>query len=312
LTPRRTPSLGWRCHQSRPHPEGDRLFQHVLPLAAAPLKVALILAVAWVANRLVRRAIRRLVGSLGEERGIASLRAPKALARSQELPSLRRQQRAETIGALLASIASLAIWSLAGLSALGTLGLDLAPLIAGAGIVGIALGFGSQNLVRDFISGIFMLLEDQYGVGDVIDAAAATGGVVTGTVEGVGLRTTKLRDVNGTLWHLPNGEIRHVGNSSQGWARALVDVEVAYSADLQDATRVIERVADDLWHDRHWAARMLEEPELWGVEELGPAGVRVRLVVKTRPLEQWSVARELRARIKAAFDRAGIEVPGGA
>jgi small conductance mechanosensitive channel len=262
-----------------------------------------------VANRLVRRAIRRLVGSMGEERGIASLRAPRALARTQELPSLRRLQRAETIGALLASIASLTIWSLAGLSALGTLGLDLAPLIAGAGIVGVALGFGSQNLVSDFISGIFMLLEDQYGVGDVIDAAAPTG-MVTGTVEGVGLRTTRLRDVNGTLWHLPNGEIRRIGNSSQGWARALVDVEVAYSADLQDATRVIERVADDLWHDGHWAARMLEEPELWGVEELGPAGVRVRLVVKTRPLEQWSVARELRARIKAAFDRAGIEVPG--
>ena len=281
----------------------------MLPLAAAPLKVVLILAVAWVANRLVRRAIRRLVGSMGEQRRLASLRAPKALARTQELPSLRRLQRAETIGALLASIASLAIWSLAGLSALGTLGLDLAPLIAGAGIVGVALGFGSQNLVRDFIPGIFMLLEDQYGVGDVIDAAAPTG-VVRGTVEGVGLRTTRLRDVNGTLWHLPNGEIQRIGNSSQGWARALVDVEVAYSADLQDATRAIERVADDLWHDQHWTARLLEEPELWGVEELGPAGVRVRLVVKTRPLEQWSVARELRARIKAAFDRAGIEAPG--
>jgi len=281
----------------------------VLPLAAAPLKVVLILAVAWVANRLVRRAIRRLVGSMGEQRRLASLRAPKALARTQELPSLRRLQRAETIGALLASIASLTIWSLAGLSALGTLGLDLAPLIAGAGIVGVALGFGSQNLVRDFIPGIFMLLEDQYGVGDVIDAAAPTG-VVRGTVEGVGLRTTRLRDVNGTLWHLPNGEIQRIGNSSQGWARALVDVEVAYSADLQDATRAIERVADDLWHDQHWTARLLEEPELWGVEELGPAGVRVRLVVKTRPLEQWSVARELRARIKAAFDRAGIEAPG--
>jgi small-conductance mechanosensitive channel len=309
LTPRRAASLGWGKRAPRTHPEGDRLFQHVLPLAAAPLKVVLILAVAWVANRLVRRAIRRLVGTMGEQRRLASLRAPKALARTQELPSLRRLQRAETIGALLASIASLTIWSLAGLSALGTLGLDLAPLIAGAGIVGVALGFGSQNLVRDFISGIFMLLEDQYGVGDVIDAAAPTG-VVRGTVEGVGLRTTRLRDVNGTLWHLPNGEIQRIGNSSQGWARALVDVEVAYSADLQDATRVIERVADDLWHDQHWTARLLEEPELWGVEELGPAGVRVRLVVKTRPLEQWSVARELRARIKAAFDRAGIEAPG--
>jgi moderate conductance mechanosensitive channel len=262
-----------------------------------------ILLAAWVINRLVRRTIRRLVGAMGEERGLAALRAPTALARTDELPSLRRVQRAETVGALLASVASFGIWTLAGLMALGTMGLDLGPLIAGAGIVGVALGFGSQNLVRDFISGIFMLLEDQYGVGDVVDAGPATG-----TVEGVGLRTTRLRDVNGTLWHIPNGEIRRVGNRSQGWARALVDVEVAYSTDLDAATQVIERVADDMWRDERWAHRILEEPELWGVEELGPDGVRVRLVAKTRPLEQWKVARELRARIKAAFDKAGVEV----
>jgi small-conductance mechanosensitive channel len=262
-----------------------------------------ILLAAWVINRLVRRTIRRLVGAMGEERGLAALRAPTALARTDELPSLRRVQRAETVGALLASVASFGIWTLAGLMALGTMGLDLGPLIAGAGIVGVALGFGSQNLVRDFISGIFMLLEDQYGVGDVVDAGPATG-----TVEGVGLRTTRLRDVNGTLWHIPNGEIRRVGNRSQGWARALVDVEVAYSTYLDAATQVIERAADDMWRDERWAHRILEEPELWGVEELGPDGVRVRLVAKTRPLEQWKVARELRARIKAAFDKAGVEV----
>jgi moderate conductance mechanosensitive channel len=137
----------------------------------------------------------------------------------------------------------------------------------------------------------------------VVDAGPATG-----TVEGVGLRTTRLRDVNGTLWHIPNGEIRRVGNRSQGWARALVDVEVAYSTDLDDATRTIEQVAHAMYVDEHWAAKMLEEPEVWGVEELGPDGIRVRLVAKTRPLEQWKVARELRARIKVAFDQAGIEV----
>ena len=267
------------------------------------MTAVVILLAAWVINRLVRRTIRRLVGAMGEERGLAALRAPTALARTDELPSLRRVQRAETVGALLASVASFGIWTLAGLMALGTMGLNLGPLIAGAGIVGVALGFGSQNLVRDFISGIFMLLEDQYGVGDVVDAGPATG-----TVEGVGLRTTRLRDVDGTLWHIPNGEIRRVGNRSQGWARALVDVEVAYSTDLDAATQVIERVADDMWRDERWAHRILEEPELWGVEELGPDGVRVRLVAKTRPLEQWKVARELRARIKAAFDKAGVEV----
>src|SRR4029453_3214686 len=199
--------------------------------------------------------------------------------------------------------ASFAIWTLAALMALGTLGLDLGPLIAGAGIVGVAIGFGSQNLVRDFISGIFMLMEDQYGVGDVVDAGPATG-----TVEGVGLRTTRLRDANGTLWHIPNGEIRRVGTRSQGWARALVDVEVAYSTDIDDTTRTIEQVANDLYADPHWAPRILETPEVWGVGELGPDGIRVRLVAKTRPLEQWKVARELRPRLKVAFDQAGIEV----
>src|SRR5215218_1364081 len=201
-----------------------------------PLATALaILAAAWVANRLVRRTIRRLVEHMTDDGGLAALRAPSALARTGEIPSLRRVQRAETVGALLKSVASFGIWTLAGLLALG-------PLIAGAGIVGVAVGFGSQNLVRDFISGVFMLMEDQYGVGDVVDAGPATG-----TVEGVGLRTTRLRDVSGTLWHIPNGEIRRVGNRSQGWARALVDIEVAYSTDLDDATRTIERVAHELY-----------------------------------------------------------------
>jgi small-conductance mechanosensitive channel len=292
-------SLRWSGTAAPASPKGDPLLDY----AIQPARALLILVVAWVANRLVRRAIGRMVASMSEERGLAALRPPSALARTGEIPSLRRVQRAETVGALLKSVASFGIWSLAGLMALGTLGLDLGPLIAGAGIVGVAVGFGSQNLVRDFISGIFMLMEDQYGVGDVVDAGPATG-----TVEGVGLRTTRLRDVSGTLWHIPNGEIRRVGNRSQGWARALVDVEVAYSTDLEAATRTIERVAHELYVDEQWAPKLLEQPEVWGVEELGPAGIRVRLVAKTRPLEQWNVARELRARLKVAFDQAGIAV----
>jgi small-conductance mechanosensitive channel len=294
-----------RNDRSPAPPKGDRLLNGAWLLdLAMPLATAVaVLAGAWVANRLVRRAIRRMVDHMTDDGALGALRAPTALARTGEIPSLRRVQRAETVGALLKSVASFGIWTLAGLMALGTLGLDLGPLIAGAGIVGVAVGFGSQNLVRDFISGIFMLMEDQYGVGDVVDAGPATG-----TVEGVGLRTTRLRDVSGTLWHIPNGEIRRVGNRSQGWARALVDVEVAYTTDLDDATRTIERVAHELYVDERWASKILEQPEVWGVEELGPDGIRVRLVAKTRPLEQWTVARELRARLKVAFDQAGIEV----
>jgi small-conductance mechanosensitive channel len=294
-----------RNDRSPAPPKGDRLLNGAWLLdLAMPLATAVaVLAGAWVANRLVRRAIRRMVDHMTDDGALGALRAPTALARTGEIPSLRRVQRAETVGALLKSVASFGIWTLAGLMALGTLGLDLGPLIAGAGIVGVAVGFGSQNLVRDFISGIFMLMEDQYGVGDVVDAGPATG-----TVEGVGLRTTRLRDVSGTLWHIPNGEIRRVGNRSQGWAWALVDVEVAYTTDLDDATRTIERVAHELYVDERWASKILEQPEVWGVEELGPDGIRVRLVAKTRPLEQWTVARELRARLKVAFDQAGIEV----
>jgi moderate conductance mechanosensitive channel len=275
-------------------------------LLARPAQVLLILVVAFVVNRLLRRAIRRLVASMTKEkvrRGLDSLR-PTVLDNSDELPTLRRLQRAETIGGLLQSATSVTVWGMAVLTALETIGVNLGPLVAGAGIAGVALGFGAQNLVRDLISGIFMLLEDQYGIGDVIDVGPAVG-----TVEGVGLRSTRVRDVDGVLWHVPNGEIRRVGNMSQGWSRALLDVEVAWSSDLRQATEVIRRVAEELWKDEQWSGLLLEQPEVWGVEELGANGVKIRLVAKTRPLEQWKVERELRARIKAAFEREGVEIP---
>jgi small conductance mechanosensitive channel len=187
---------------------------------------------------------------------------------------------------------------------LGQLGLAVGPLLAGAGVVGVAIGFGSQNLVRDVISGVFMLIEDQYGVGDVIDTGPASG-----VVEGITLRTTQIRDVRGTLWHVPNGRIERVGNMSQLWSRALLDIEVAYATDLGQARRVIKDVADTVWRDANWAHKVLEEPEIWGVEVLGSDGISIRLVVKTAPLAQWDVSRELRERLKVAFDDHGIEIP---
>jgi moderate conductance mechanosensitive channel len=275
-------------------------------LLARPAQVLLILVVAFVVNRLLRRGIRRLVASMTKERvrrGLDSLR-PTVLDNSDELPTLRRLQRAQTIGGLLQNATSVAVWGMAVLTALETIGVNLGPLVAGAGIVGVALGFGAQNLVRDLISGVFMLLEDQYGIGDVIDVGPAVG-----TVEGVGLRSTRVRDVDGVLWHVPNGEIHRVGNMSQGWSRALLDIEVAWSSDLQHAIEVIKRVAEELWKDEQWSGLLLGQPEVWGVEELGENGIKIRLVAKTRPLEQWKVERELRARIKAAFEREGVEIP---
>ena len=274
-----------------------------------PAKVLLILLLAFIVNRLVGRAIKRFVrGMMGEkvQRRIGSFRehTPAALLNTGETTSRRAVQRAETVGALLRSITVFAVWAVAALMVLGELGLQLGPLIAGAGIVGIALGFGAQNLVRDFISGIFMLVEDQYGVGDVIDAGPATG-----TVEAVSLRTTRLRDVNGVVWHIPNGTIDRIGNKSQQWSRALLDIQVAYDTDVDFAGEVIKRSIVEGWNSDRWRDIILEEPEVWGVEDLGADGITIRVVVKTLPSEQFAVARHLRARIKAAFEETGIEIP---
>ena len=216
--------------------------------------------------------------------------------------SLRSEQRIEALASVLRSVMSFTIMAVAAVMILGELGVELGPLIAGAGIIGVALGFGSQSLVRDFLSGIFILVEDQFGIGDIVNLDGAT----SGTVEAVSLRTTRLRAVDGTVWHVPNGEIRRVGNMSQHWSRALLDIEVAYATDLGRAQEVIRAVAHAVWdEDKH----VLEEPEVWGVESLGANGVVIRLVVKTTPSEQYRVSRALRERLKVAFDDEGIEIP---
>ena len=188
--------------------------------------------------------------------------------------------------------------------ALSIIGYDIAPLLASAGIAGVALGFGAQNLVKDFLSGVMMLVEDQFGVGDVIDMGEASG-----TVEAVGLRVTRLRAIDGTVWYVRNGEVIRVGNSSQDWARAVIDVRVAYDSDTDSVRRILIEVGHNLANEEPWNDLILEEPEVWGVEDLGADSVVIRLVVKTKPLEQWKVARRLRERIKERFDAAGVEIP---
>ena len=223
---------GLVCRNVYTWTENDLLARVADWLATVPLRVALIFLVAWIVNRLVRKSISRFVrgmtdGDESEARKRLRKYTPKSLQATAAVQPLRAASRAQTIGLVLKSTASIVIYSIAVVTALAEVGINLAPLIAGAGIVGVALGFGAQSLVKDFLSGLFMLAEDQYGVGDVIDVGEATG-----TVEVVNLRTTKLRAVDGTVWHVPNGEIRRVGNMSQQWARALLDVEVAYSTDL--------------------------------------------------------------------------------
>ena len=279
-------------------------------LVARSLKVAAVLLGAVVLNRLVRWLLRRIVGSL-EHRSIQqpleSLRAktPRALLASTDpLPSLRRSQRAEMIGAAVANVASVAIWLAAAIVMLHELGLRLGPLLAGAGIAGLVLSLSAQQMVRDFLSGIAMLMEDQYGPGDVVDAGPAKG-----VVERVGLRTTRLRAVDGIVWHVRNGEIERLGNESRDWARVLVDVEVARGADLALAMGTVERAGHQVAQDEQWQPFLLEAPELWGVEEVKPASVTIRLAVKTRPSKRDDIARQLRATVERALEQAGIPLP---
>ena len=218
----------------------------------------------------------------------------------------RREQRVRALGSILRSAASVTIFAIAGVVLLGDIGINLAPLLASAGVVGIAIGFGAQNLVRDYLSGIFMLVEDQYGVGDVISV-----GSVTGTVETVTLRITRLRDVNGIVWHIRNGTVDQVGNESQGWARAVIDFPVPYTANLSTIRTILREVADTMWAEPAWRTVMLEEPEVWGAQEVSSSEITMRMVAKTAPLRQWEVAREMRARVKAALDAAGITPASG-
>ena len=264
------------------------------------------LLVRWLLHRVIDRVVKRAeVGMLPNRlsRAIAGGKVGAALNLREDPGYTRRVQRAATMGSLLKSIVSGVIFTVIALMFVSELGYDIAPLIASAGIIGVALGFGSQTLVKDFLSGIFMIFEDQYGVGDVVDLGEASG-----TVEAVSLRVTRLRDVNGTVWYVRNGEILRVGNMSQNWARTVLDVRVGYTEDLGRVRRVLEEVARDLWEDDDFKGLIIEQPEVWGVESLGVDGIVVRVTLKTAPMEQWGVARAMRERVKARFEHEGINL----
>lgn len=267
------------------------------------LQVVLVLVIAWIVVRLLRRLTRRTVRRFKASPGTGLF--GRRLDDSTVMITTRRAQRLDALGTVVGSAIGFVVWTVAILTIMGsTFGINIGPLLAGAGILGVALGFGAQDLVKDVLSGMFMLAEDQYGVGDIVDVGEATG-----EVEGLGIRTTRLRDVTGTLWHVPNGEIRRVGNMSQEWSRALLDIGVAYQADVDRAAEVIKEVADVMAAEPNYRTLFLGEPEIWGVESLAADSVVIRLVVKTLPGEQLAISRELRRRIKLALDRASIEIP---
>ena len=294
----------------------NRWLAHLADTVIGPMiQIIVIWVIAVLLNRIVRLMIKRIGRHLAGDAYLGRLqklrdRTPSLLLETGSV-GIRSAARAKTTTAVLRSISSVIIYSLALLYSFSALGAQLGPLIAGAGIAGVALGFGAQSMVRDFLGGVFLLIEDQFGVGDSIDVGSTVDGSpgVSGTVEAVTLRITSIRDVQGTIWHIPNGEIRRVGNKSQGWARALLDIPVPYGVDLDEAIRVITSVAGRVCHSPEFGPEILGEPEIWGVEELGPDAVVVRLVIKTRPGEQWPIMRGLRRGLHDAFTEAGIERP---
>ena len=291
---------GWACEKVY-DATGNEVLAHILGwLSDKPLKILLILVVAWIANRVLRRLIKRA----GEQMATSADRlgefVPNTLRRGDRAG--RYEARTATISTVARSIATGIVVLFTVTAVLSVLGVSLAALFASAGVLGVALGFGAQNLVRDVLAGWFILIEDRYGVGDIIDAGPPAAGVV----ERVTLRSTRLRDQNGTVWHVANGEIVRVGNKSQSWSRAVVDVVVSPDADIDRACEVLAAVGHTLFTDEHWSTRVTAEPQVLGVHLMDPTGVTLRVICETEPASQFDVEREFRRRVLRAFDTEAI------
>jgi small-conductance mechanosensitive channel len=286
--------------------DNDVLARSADTIVSRTFTIAVVVVLALLARYLLHRTINRLVegAASGRMSQLFGRRTPPPSASAAAPVSPRHAQRARTVGSVLRSASSV----LVGLVAVGTIlaefGVALGPLLASAGIVGVALGFGAQNLVRDFLSGMFMLLEDQYGVGDIVDLGSASG-----TVEAVGLRITTVRDGNGTVWYVRNGEILRVGNKSHGYAIAVADLLLAHNADIGQATEIATRVAAEVVADPDVAEQVIEAPEVVGVEKIGAEGVTFRVTARTAPGQQFGVQRALITALAEAFDRADLPHP---
>jgi moderate conductance mechanosensitive channel len=270
---------------------------------AIGLRVLLIAVIALVLRVIVKRSITKLIDRMARTAQAAEGTALGGLLVNNE----RRRQRSQAIGSVLRSVASFLILGTAALMILGTFQINLAPLLASAGVAGVAIGFGARNLVTDFLSGVFMILEDQYGVGDSIDAGVASGEVIE-----VGLRVTKLRGAGGEIWYVRNGEVKRIGNLSQGWATAGVDVTVKASEDLDRVKSVLDEVTEKMSAEEPWNELLWSPIEVLGLDSVLLDSMVVHVSAKTMPGKSLTVERELRWRVKRAFDAADIRIVGGA
>jgi small-conductance mechanosensitive channel len=295
------------CQRFYEWTDNDFLARSADAIVAKSSTIVVTVLLALLVRYLLHRGIGRLVEGATSSRisRIISRRTRPQLGESAAVPvSPRRAQRARTIGSVLRSASSFLVGSVATAMILSEFGVALGPVLASAGIAGLAIGFGAQNLVRDFLSGMFMLLEDQYGVGDIVDLGSANG-----TVEAVGLRITTVRDGNGTVWYVRNGEILRVGNKSQGYAVAIADLPLAHHADIGRASEIAAGVAAEVAADPDVAEQLIAQPEVVGIEKVGPEGVTFRVQARTSPGQQFGVQRALITALAEAFDREGLPRP---
>lgn len=291
-----------------------------------PLAILIILAGAWFTRWLIHRAINGLIhgmkfrrnsgdsGAIGVVDPLPTSQLPvmrrharkaaRALEESGLVNTDRQGQRLETLGSMLRSISSIIIWVVAALMIGDRIGINMGPVIASAGVGGVALAFGAQSLVKDFLSGLFMMFEDQYGVGDLIDTGEAIG-----TVEEVTLRVTRLRDATGVVWYVRNGEIVRIANRTQGYQTGTIDIPVAISEDPGKVIGILKEVVADMYTDPHWRRPLLEEPTVAGVESLEGGTMTIRIFAKCVADQQWGVQREIRRRGKNALAAAGVKGP---
>ncbi|MGV1004253.1 MAG: mechanosensitive ion channel family protein [Candidatus Nanopelagicales bacterium] len=279
-------------------------------LLAAQVTIATIVgaasAIHFLGSRAIRRAVRQWIET-GKQRARDLPAAPEETVELQEMiMAQRREQRAVALGQLLRNLLIVMIWGTAALLILTQLGVDIGPIMASAGVAGVALGFGAQTLIKDYLSGFFLIIEDQYGVGDMVDVGV--GGVI-GNVEEVTLRVTRLRDLTGVVWYVRNGEILRVANQSQGWTMAVAVIPVAYDADLEEVRKIVAEIGNEMYNDPDSQAKMLGKPQFSGVDAVSGDAVFVRVVAKARPAQQISLTRDLRERLKNGLDEHGIRVP---
>lgn len=268
------------------------------------LTIAFSLLIWWICIRIIRRVTEQAKKRLRQDRPGQARAAEHTQELTAVLMTARREQRAEALGQLMRSIVTFTIFGLGILVVLAQAGVNLTPILASAGVVGVALGFGAQTLVKDFLSGIFLVLEDQFGVGDVVDLGPAIG-----TVEEVTLRITRVRDLSGIVWYVRNGEILRVGNRSQGWTTAVVDVPVAFNEDLDRVRRIVDKVGTMMDGDPAYDGILFGMPTYAGVESVSGDAMFVRVIAKAAPDQQMTAARAIREQIKLGFDEAGIKVP---